>query len=111
MAIPVSSAISAAAVMTCTAVCTAVRRTNWMHSKRLHVVDRQHGILAAKPDVVQCPARAFLGGPLQHGLEVVIGEAQGRVVARWGHDDHPFRIRWPRWRLPSSAEGPHGSAQ
>ena len=63
--------------MTCTAVCTAVRRTNWMHSKqRLHVVDRQHGVLAAEPDVGQRPARAFLGGALEHRLEVVIGQAE-----------------------------------
>ena len=33
IAMPVSSAISTPVVMTCTAVCTAVRRTNWMHSR------------------------------------------------------------------------------
>ena len=114
MAIPVSSAISAPVVMTCTAVCTAVRRTNWMHSKqRAHVVDGQHGVLAAEPDVGERPARAFLGGALEHRLEVVVGQADG--AASWRGGVMAIILsgieEWPSGVRAARPVAPHGSAQ
>ena len=34
------------------------------NAERAHVVDGEHGVLAAEPDVGKRPARAFLGGAL-----------------------------------------------
>jgi hypothetical protein len=57
-------------------------------AERPHVVDRQHGVFAAEADVVECAARAFRRGALEHRLEVMIGQADGArlVVTLWGHD-------------------------
>ena len=57
--------------------------------KRAHVVDREHGVLAAEPDIGEGAAGAFLGGPREQ-------ESRDR--------DQACR-RWPRFRLVASWDG------
>jgi hypothetical protein len=67
---PARSATGTPVVMTSTAVCTAVRRTNRMHATS----DRMSWMvstasLPAEADVVQRAPRAFLGSAGRHHLE------------------------------------------
>ena len=90
IAMPVRSAISAAVVMTCTAVCTAVAPDELdALEQRAHVVDGQHSILAAEADVGERAAGALLGGALEHLLEIGVGRVVVCVPA-WRVIDDPL---------------------
>ena len=73
---PVRSAISTPVVITAPRSAQRCVGTKLMHlSSDAHVVDGQHGVLAAEADVGECPARSFRRGALEHRLEVGVRQA------------------------------------